>query len=257
MIPLSIRRRSAQLYFQTLNSLGIREQRRSLACGHRMCLETRDLLSQRLACEEAFEPAVRRAFCQLASRGGDVIDIGANIGYYTLLAASLVPEPSRVYAFEPQPRVMGNLRRNIDLNRLGNVTVFDFALSSQEGQSTFYLPVDGFEGHGSLAANGRFQVKGQVFVATRTLDAVLRDLHDPPVGLIKMDAEGAELSILKGAVKLLSCAGRPPIIFEANEENARAFGYSVFDLLSFVHGFGYNLHQLDHEDWLATTRENC
>jgi len=256
VIPLSVKRRSAALYFQGLNNLGIRERRRRMACGSRMCLETGDLLSQRVACEEAFEPAVRRTFSEIAGRGVNVIDIGANIGYYTLLAASIIGESHRVYSFEPQPRVARNLRRNIELNQLENVTVYECALSDREGHADFYLPVAGMDAHGSLAANGRFQVRGQVSVPTRPLDAVLAELGDPKIGLIKMDAEGAELSIFKGASKLLGSADRPSIIFEANEDNTRAFGYTVFELLQFIHGFGYELRQLDEEDWLATKRSD-
>jgi hypothetical protein len=67
-----------------------------------------------------------------------------------------------------------------------------------------------------------------------------------------MDAEGAELLILRGAINLLSRPDRPVIIFEANEDNCRPFGYTVFDLLQFVANHRYRLRQLDHEDWVAT-----
>ena len=66
-----------------------------------------------------------------------------------------------------------------------------------------------------------------------------------------MDSEGAELLILRGATKLLSLPDKPNLIFEANEENCKPFGYSVFDILQYVHSFGYKLRQLDSEDWLA------
>lgn len=251
MIPLSIRRRSAALYFQGLSRLGIRHRPRRIAGGFRMNLETGDLLSQRVACEEAFEPDVRKAFLEIASRGVDVLDIGANIGYYTLLAASVIGNSHHVYAFEPQPRVARNLRANVVLNRLSNVTIFEFALSDREGQAEFFLPEYGVEGHGSLADNGRFRVMSRIPVVTRPLDTVLAEMSEPKIGLIKMDAEGAELSILRGASRLLASPDRPFIIFEACEENTRAFGYSVFDLLMFIQSFGYELRQLDHEDWLA------
>jgi FkbM family methyltransferase len=252
VIPLSVKRRSAALYFQGLHRLGIRERRRRIACGSRMCLETGDLLSQRVACEEAFEPAVRKTFSEIAAHGVNVVDIGANIGYYTLLAASIIGEPSRIYSFEPQPRVARNLRRNVALNGLDNVTVFEMALSDREGQAEFFLPEEGLDAHGSLADNGRFRVKERASVTTRPLDKVLDELGNPKIGLIKMDAEGAELNIFRGASKLLTSADRPCVIFEACEDNTRAFGYSVYELLSFIHNLGYDLRQLDQEDWLAS-----
>jgi len=88
-------------------------------------------------------------------------------------------------------------------------------------------------------------------VETNRLDDVLEGLGNPKIGLVKMDAEGAELLILRGATKLLSLPDKPDLIFEANEENCKPFGYSVFDILQYVHSFGYKLRQLDSEDWLA------
>jgi hypothetical protein len=102
-----------------------------------------------------------------------------------------------------------------------------------------------------LHANGRFPVLKVVDVETRRLDDVWQELGSPDIGLLKMDAEGAELPILRGAVGLLSQANRPVLIFEACEDNCQPFGYCVFDLLHYVRGFGYRLRQLDQYDWLA------
>jgi FkbM family methyltransferase len=219
--------------------------------GGRMILDTNDNLAQQIRCEETFEPEVRREIVRIASRGVNVIDIGANIGYYTVLASELIGPEKRVFSFEPQARMVAKLRRNIELNALCNVEVFPFALADARGTVTFYVPSEGNEGFGSMRANGRFDVMKTVEVATQRLDDVLSELGNPKIGLVKMDAEGAELLILRGATQLLSSPDKPSLIFEANESNCKPFGYCVFDLLQFVHGFGYRLRQLDNEDWLA------
>ena len=124
----------------------------------------------------------------------NVIDIGANIGYYTILASKLIGPDKQIYSFEPQPRVVTKLRRNIEASGLLNVTVFPFALSDTAGSVPFHVPTEGGESHGSMHANGRFEVMQTVDVETQRLDDVLSKLGSPEIGLVKMDAEGAELA---------------------------------------------------------------
>lgn len=219
--------------------------------GGKMIFDTNDHLAQRIRCEEGFEPEVRQEFERIVSRGVNVVDIGANIGYYTILAATLAGPDKRVFSFEPQASMLTKLRRNIEANALRNVEVFPCALSDSPGTVTFNLPSEGMEAFGSMHANGRFKVTKTVEVETHRLDDVLERMGSPKIGLVKMDAEGAELLILRGATKLLSSADKPDLIFEANEVNCSPFGYGVFDILQYVHSFGYKLRQIDYEDWIA------
>jgi FkbM family methyltransferase len=216
-----------------------------------MILETNDHLAQQMRCEASFEPEVRQEVMRIASRRVNVIDIGANIGYFTVLMSKLIGPEKRVFAFEPQERIVVRLRRNIELNAPCNVEVFPIALSDKQGTVIFNVPPVGNEAFGSIHANGRFDVMNTIEVKTERLDNVMSKLGNPEIGLIKMDAEGAELPILRGAEKLLSSSRKPDLIFEANEDNCQPFGYCVFDLLSYVHSRGYRLRQLDGEDWLA------
>ncbi len=238
-------------------ALGIDTVKCRLRCGHSMILDTNDLLGHRLLQERTFEPAVRNEFVRHAAAGGTILDIGANIGYYTMLGASLISRDSQILAFEPQPRVVAKLRRNIEFNRLRNVSVFPCVLSDSDGVCTFFVPKAGNEGHGSLQENGRFEVREKVAVQSRRLDDVLTEMGDPEIGLIKMDVEGAELKVLRGAGKLLQRHRKPVLIFEANEDNCKPFGTCVFDLLRYIHGFGYRLRQIDREDWIAEPESRC
>ncbi|HEY1209752.1 MAG TPA: FkbM family methyltransferase [Terracidiphilus sp.] len=237
-----------------MNAVGIKSVNHRLIGGGRMILDTNDHLAQQIRCEESFEPEVRKAVERIASRGVNVIDIGANIGYYTILASKLIGSGNRVFSFEPQANIVAKLRRNVNLNDLHNVDIFPFALADKSGTVVFNIPPDGKEAYGSMHANGRFDVIKTVEVETKGLDEVLYNLGNPKIGLIKMDAEGAELLILRGATQLLSSPGRPDLIIEANEANCEPFGYCVFDLLQLVHSYGYRLRQLDNEDWLAESQ---
>jgi FkbM family methyltransferase len=249
-IPLSIKEHYAKWSFKALHAMGIRTVQHRLACGQSMLLDTNDVLGQRIRSEDSFEPAVRSEFQRVASSGQNILDLGANIGYYSLLGASLVGQQGHVFSFEPQIHIAAKLRRNIARNALRNVTIFPFALSERAGVAEFYVPVEGMEAHGSLHDNGRFQVEKRVSVETKRLDDVIAEAGIGDVGLVKMDVEGAELPILRGATTLLSTS-RPVLIFEANETNTAPFDYGVFDLLQYIQGFGYRLRQIDYEDWLA------
>ncbi len=251
MIPLYIKSRCTYWALQGMGAAGIKTVSHHLAGGGQMFLDTNDRLARRIRCEAAFEPAVRREVERIASRRVNVIDIGANIGYYTILTSKRIGPGKRVFSFEPQPDVVAKLHRNIQASGLPNVTVFPFALSDASGRAPFHVPQEGGESHGSMQANGRFAVLKIVDVETRRLDDVWQQLGSPDIGLIKMDAEGAELPILRGAVALLSGANRPVLVFEACEDNCQPFGYCVFDLLDYVRDFGYRLRQLDQYDWLA------
>lgn len=134
--------------------------------------------------------------------GSVVFDIGANIGFFSLLASRLVGTHGAVYAFEPHPRNAAILRRHVTLNHASNVTVIEAAVSDRSGQVRLM-------GDGSTA---RVDSQG-VSVAALALD----DLHDDgnirtPV-VIKMDVEGAELAALKGMRELLQ-ATLPDLLIE-------------------------------------------
>ncbi len=249
--PLPLRRRWAALQYEVLHKAGVKTVTQRLLNGAKMRVPTGDELAQRIACEAAFEAPLREEFLRLAPACEHILDIGAHFGYYTLLAAAAA-KGARIYAFEPQPAVLRLLKENVALNHVSSAQVFDCALSSSEGTTEFFVPNAGQHAYGSMRANGRFAVKESIQVQTRTVDGVLASLGHPPIGLIKMDVEGAEKLVFEGATELLRSPRRPAILFEALEENTAPFGYTVFDVLNMLHGFGYTLRQLDYENWLAS-----
>lgn len=250
MRALSIR--IGQWKMQGLNALGKRETTLQITDGLKMRVRTIDHLGHRLASERWFEPNVREVFLKYVQPGMNIIDIGANIGYYTILAAKRIGNNGRVLAIEPQPSVYQNLRRNVSLNDLNsNVTTFQIAASNKEGEVVFHVPEVGLEALASQQLNGRFESKATITLPCRRVDDVVFENQIGHVDLVKIDAEGAELSIFEGMSSVLSGEKKPVLIFEANEKNTEPFGYSVFDLLKRVHEYGYRLKQLDEEDWLA------
>jgi FkbM family methyltransferase len=153
----------------------------------------------------SYEYTKQKALQREMKTGHVVYDIGANVGFYSLLASTIVGETGHVYSFEPFPENLRELRKHLEMNRTRNCTVIDAAVSSADGEGIFDLADDRCMGH--LAAVGSLRVR------TVTLDGmVLKRLIRPP-NLMKIDIEGAEFGCLQGASNIIQ--GARPIIFLA------------------------------------------
>lgn len=139
--------------------------------------------------------------------GDTVYDVGANVGYFTLIAAQLVGPQGRVVAFEPLPQNAAALRRNVELNGLDHVVVAEAAVSARNG--TAVLSVGDSDQEATLLGG---RTAGTVTVATTTLDAALERWGAPAV--LKVDIEGAEHEALPAATAVL--ARRPALLCEVH-----------------------------------------
>jgi FkbM family methyltransferase len=250
----AITTRAAIYSFPALNALGIKRVVKTLDCGFRVSLRTNDSFGLRLIVEDRFEPAVRRFMRNTIRPGMTVLDVGANLGYYSLEVSALVGPKGRVVAFEPQQQMVSEILANVKRNNLQNITVCPIALCDETGEKTFCFPVLGDEAMGSLKCNGRATILRTATVRCSTLDKILPELGVEKVDLVKLDVEGAELSVLEGGLGLFTGVHRPIVLFEANEENCAPFGHTVYDLLCRFNQLGYTLKQLDAEEWCATPR---
>jgi FkbM family methyltransferase len=133
---------------------------------------------------------------QHALKTGDVVyDIGANVGFYSLLASVLVGDAGHVYSFEPFPDNLRELNRHLKLNHVENCTVIDAAVSSVDGEAAFDPSGDRCTGH--LAAAGTLRVR------TLKLDSLVEEWAMRPPNLMKIDIEGAEYECLLGAASVV------------------------------------------------------
>ena len=141
---------------------------------------------------DGYEPNVTRLFCSLIREGMTVVDVGASIGYYTLLAAKRVGREGLVLAFEPDPYRFKALKENVEINAWKNVKVFQLAVSNKEEERKM-------ESGESFVIKSRKHV---VTVKTVRLDTFLQTLQVDP-DIIKIDVEGAELEVLMGMKDIL------------------------------------------------------
>jgi FkbM family methyltransferase len=151
----------------------------------------------------SYEYANQRLFSKAIKPGSVVYDVGANVGFYSLLAATLVGPQGHVVAFEPVPRNIGYLRKHLKLNGVTNVTIVEAAAGVDEGSAWFDEGPDSSMGH--LSATGGLRVH------TVCIDAMVAAGKIPPPEYLKIDVEGAEGLVLTGAKSTL--VERLPTLF--------------------------------------------
>jgi FkbM family methyltransferase len=145
-----------------------------------------------------------------------IADVGANVGAYTVPLAKLAPSCS-VHAFEPNPAMLERLHQNLALNQLNNVVTHQIGVSDASGEETLYAVTEGNQGQSSFIPYSVREKKTRpITVKMETLDHLLLG-GNQPVSVIKIDVQGYELNVLKGALTVLE-ESRPCIIFEYERE---------------------------------------
>lgn len=176
-------------------------------------------------------------------KGDCFVDIGAHIGYFSLLAAKSVGPKGRVYAFEPAPDNFARFVENVKVNDCDNIICIQKGVSDIAGSFDFKL--DKRAGFNSLhlAPNET----GKIKVDVTTLDDFFDMIKWPPVSFIKIDAQGEEGRILKGAKKFLQRNPNVKMIIEWWPEGLQATGCSPQSFIKDLYSFGFKLSVIDEE----------
>jgi FkbM family methyltransferase len=180
----------------------------------------------------SYEYAKQQAFSEAIQRGNVVYDVGANVGFYSLLASVLVGPRGHVFSFEPVQRNLQFLKRHLELNEVTNCSVLDVAVSRNEGTAQFAL--------GPNASMGRLmnESKDGLTVRTVALNTLVASGELPPPDVIKCDVEGAEFDALSGASEILT-KHRPTIFLATHGVEVHKSCCRLLDTL------GYHLGTLD------------
>lgn len=193
---------------------------------------------------EGFAQASYVRFSRMLIRPGDtVLDVGANIGLWVMGAARLAGPEGRIHAFEPVVENFERLTSNLALNNINWVRCHPLALSDKNGSAVFYGASNNNSGMGSLA-----QHEG----VDRPMDVELMRLDDfcekqgiERVDFMKVDVEGAEILVFRGASRLLAAPEAPIIMFESADVTSVNFGASTKDIKTLLHEYGYNIFRFD------------
>jgi FkbM family methyltransferase len=176
--------------------------------------------------------------------GMTVLDIGAHHGYYTLLSSRKSGPTGRVISFEPSPREHGILSRHVRLNHCSNVTVENFALGNKAGETDLFM-VEGAEtGFNSLRPPSISVQTSKHKIRVERLDDYLEAKRITRVDFIKLDAEGGELEILRGAAKLLEGRNRPVILAEVQDVRTEPWGYEAREIIEYASAKGFHWFRL-------------
>jgi FkbM family methyltransferase len=239
--------------------------------GSKMLVRTDDSLGRVLAISGVWEPNVTSTFIRSLSPGDVCVDIGAHIGYYTLLASKLVGAKGHVYAFEPSPRSYAALRANLDRNDVENVTAINSAVGQTTGTAELYegpgTNTGGATMQGVLADRRGLRKPVRVDVRPVTAEIPATDLYR--IRVVKIDVEGAEVDVLRSLAPVLAEAPHLALFVELNPKWIAGIPEYVADLCA-TYGFraqrirsGYTLEGLfpdeltEPEDVAAIPEEHC
>lgn len=186
-------------------------------------------------------------------RPGDrVLDVGANIGYFSLVSAACVGEQGKVYAFEPEPQNFALLEENIDLNGYrGRITPCRAALAAKAGTGVLYISPDNLGDHQlHEEAPGRDRIPVALKVGADWFRG-----REERLDLVKVDVQGAEHAVIEGLFPLLSASGpKLRLLLELTPGSLRQAGSSGRDLVQRLAQLQLPFHIVDHvERRLAAT----
>jgi FkbM family methyltransferase len=188
----------------------------------------------------ALEPGVQEALRRHVAPGDTVYDIGANIGFFSLLAARLAGPHGAVEAFEPLPAAAAGLRRHVALNDAFTVTPHEVAVGAHSGRAQLMAVQEGSWSH--LAQRGRHPDTQEVLeVQIVAVDELVAGGLPPP-DVVKIDVEGAEIDVLDGMTKTIR-AHAPVIICELHGSNG--------EFVARIDSLGYVAQNLDGPEPVA------
>jgi FkbM family methyltransferase len=195
-----------------------------------------------LCANNAFENDVTQLLSTALRPGMVFFDIGANLGYYTLLASARVGRQGHVHAFEPAPAQYRHLEMNARLNQARNVTLNNCALAETAEEREFYLS-EGWN-HGTHSLGNAAGKTGGIRISCATLDEYVHRARVARIDVMKVDVEGAEWLVFRGGERTFSLAPPRLLVFEACERHAQALGFSTVEVKKFLARRGYSIYRL-------------
>lgn len=190
-----------------------------------------------------YEQYETELFRNTVKKGMIVIDIGAHVGYFTIIAGSLVGEHGRVYAFEPSNENRSFLTRSVEANAFRNVTVEPFALARGSGKATLHLAGNN---RGQHSLRPLQDSVGEQIVDTISLDDYLRHKRETRIDVVKLDVEGFEYDVILGMQSTLK-TNNLKLFVEFSPDWLRAQQHDPVAFLTMIRNCGYRVFVIDEE----------
>ncbi len=236
----------------------VRPARVEVEPGLSFVLDPRDMVAVSILRGGVWQPEIWESLAPSLAEGAVFLDVGAHIGYFSMKAAPVVGKSGHVLAFEPNPETLALLRDNVSANHAGNVIVEPIACTDREQTLTLYAGPPSNTGMSSLASEN-VPVEGAAksyTVRARRIDDVVRELGLTRVDAIKIDVEGAEAYVLRGAVETLK-RFHPKVVVEVVASQLAAMHSTAEDVTGVLERAGYNYRRglnTPATDWEWTKR---
>jgi FkbM family methyltransferase len=214
--------------------------------GITMVLDPYDFVSRYILVRGVWELESWAEIAKNLPPDGTFIDIGAHIGYYSVKAAAVLGPNGRVVSIEPNPVTLGTLRANVGQAKGGKISVQPVACSDREAVLKFYAAPRQNTGESSLSSKNAGQegaIAGTYEVRARPLDDIAAELGLTRVDVVKIDVEGAEMLVLKGAKSTLA-RFHPVLIIELKDYQLKAMDTSTAEVQEWLRSRGYAFAQI-------------
>jgi FkbM family methyltransferase len=192
----------------------------------------------RLTSAQGYEPETKEMLSSFLKPGMVFVDLGANEGFFSVVASRVVGSTGRVLAIEPQSRLAPVIRRNLQLNKATNVTLVQVAISDYNGSADFNLAPDTNSGSSGLSRATRYTNPTQT-VRLLTLDGCLRENDLTSVDVMKIDVEGYEYEAVLGSKDLFRSRKVVRVLIEVHDNLLQARGLRAQDISDFLISCGY------------------
>jgi FkbM family methyltransferase len=190
-----------------------------------------------------------QAIAKLLGPGETAVDVGANVGAHAMMMGRRVGPSGRVVAFEPTPTTAWLMRENLALNKVENVELIEAAVSDSRGtveMNVFDQRYSAWNSRGAAVNDGIAPVE-VVQVRAESLDTAMSAAGIERIGFLKIDVEGFELEVLRGARELLVGGAVDSLSFEISKVPLEASGHSARDVFELLSSFGYSSYKLDEQ----------
>lgn len=198
-----------------------------------------------------YEPALQDAIAANLAPGDVFYDIGANIGFFSLIAARRVGSSGHVYAFEPVPANVTAISRSVQLNGFSHVDVFGEAVGATSRTGELLL-AHHIGGATIDSVDAPPDLRGRIAIEIVAMDDIMGPRQLRPPQLVKVDVEGAELAVLTGMRNAL-CGHRPKVVYEVDDATREGMERKAAEVAAFLTGLNYAVADLPaaypNADW--------
>ena len=211
-----------------------------LPTGGKMAINPADYVSYYVYMLGLFEGEIVRSLLSQLKEGDTFFDIGGHFGQYTIAAGRKVGSKGHVVVFEPGKVQDGYLRKNIDLNNLTNVTVANMALSDAPGELALHVPSFGDIGKSQIVDPATDAKADRVPVTTLDVYCETNSIHR--IDVMKVDVEGAEFGVFKGAARVMREFPPKAIFYESVDILCEAFNHTPEEMHEYLENAGYEIN---------------